>query len=90
MPGSHRNADLRYIRLPCRLLDRCLASVELRLCHVRDHRAATVPGHCSSHGKRRQRMLTHDRGKGVHTNDVPNRLRCDFLEWVGHLHSEVQ
>ena len=72
MPGSHRYADVRFVRLPYRLLDERLASVELLLRHVRDRTATTVPGHHSSHGKRRQRMLRHDRGKGMHANDVPS------------------
>jgi len=72
MPGSHRYADVRFVRLPYRLLDERLASVELLLRHVRDRTATTVPGHHSSHGKRRHRMLRHNRGKGVHANDVPS------------------
>ena len=72
MPASYRHAELHFVRLPYRLLDERLASVELLLCHVRDRSAATVPGRHSSHGKRRQRMLRHDRGKGVHANDVPS------------------
>jgi hypothetical protein len=90
MPASHRHAELHFARLPCRLLDGGLASVELLLCHVWDRSAATVQGHHSSHGTRRQRMLRHDRGKGVHANDVPSRLRCDVMESVGHLHCAVQ
>ena len=72
MPGPHRRAELQFVRLPYRLLDERLASVELLLRHVRDRSATTVPGHHNSHGKRRHRMLRHDRGKGVHANDVPS------------------
>ncbi len=72
MPGSNRYTELHFVRLPYRLLDGRLASVELLLCHVRDRSAAAVPGHHSSHGERRHRMLRHNRGKGVHANNMPS------------------
>jgi hypothetical protein len=61
MSGSHGDTELQHVRLPHRLFDGRLASLELLLSYVWDPLSGKDSSHrCSGH-KRRQRVLKHDR-----------------------------
>ena len=61
LSGSHGDTELLHFRLPQRLFDGSLASLELLLSYVWDHLSAADSSHRSSGHKRRQRLLKHDR-----------------------------
>jgi len=90
MSGSDRNAGLQSFRLPYRLFDGRMASLELLLSHVRGSNSATDPCHCGVGRNWRHRMPQHDRNLGMRIASLSCGLCRDVVESVGYLQCTVQ
>ena len=73
-------------RMPRRLLDGRLGSVELVLSNLRDGCSAADSCHHRSHLGRRRGMPCHHRRSGMRDVCVPRRLLRDSMGCVGNLH----
>ncbi len=86
MSTSHGNSRLQPFRLPDRLFDGSLASLELLLGYVWERLAAKDPCHRCSGRKWRQCLPKPDRRQSMRNSDLLCGLRRDIMEPMGYLH----